>query len=110
MKIGAIIQARMSSSRLPNKVLKNLPYDSDICVLQQVIRRVSNSNLIDEVIVATSDSDDDGKIVDIAKLEEVPYFQGNLYDVLDRFYKTASKFDLDLIVKATNIINNLLSP
>jgi len=41
MKIGAIIQARMSSSRLPNKVLQPLPYGSEVCVLQQVIRRVS---------------------------------------------------------------------
>ena len=102
MKIGAIIQARMSSSRLPNKVLKNLPYDGDACVLQQVIRRVSNSNFIDEVIVATSDSEEDEKIVDIAKLEEVHFFQGNLYNVLDRFYKTASNFDLDLIVRVTS--------
>ena len=102
MKIGAIIQARMSSSRLPNKVLKNLPYDSDICVLQQVIRRVSNSKLIDEVIVATSDSEEDKKIVDIAKIEEVPYFRGDLHNVLDRFYKAASNFDLDLIVRVTS--------
>lgn len=102
MKIGAIIQARRSSSRLQNKVLKSLPYGSDITVLQQVIRRVSNSELIDEVIVATSDRYEDESIVDIAKLEGVSYFKGDLDNVLDRFYKTALKYKLDLIVRVTS--------
>ena len=102
MKIGAIIQARMSSSRLPNKVLKSLPYGSNISVLQQVIRRVSKSKFIDEIVVATSDSNDDERIVDIAKLENVSYFRGSLYNVLDRFYNVASKFGFDLIIRITS--------
>lgn len=102
MKIGAIIQARMSSSRLHNKVLKSLPYGSDITVLQQVIRRVSNSNLIDEVIVSTSNHPEDDRIVEVAELENISYFRGDLDNVLDRFYKTALKFDLDLIVRITS--------
>lgn len=102
MKIGAIIQARMSSSRLHNKVLKSLPYGSEISVLQQVIRRVSNSNLIDEVIVSTSNHPEDEMIVNVAKLEGVSYFRGDLNNVLDRFYNTAIKFDLDLIVRVTS--------
>lgn len=102
MKIGAIIQARMSSSRLSNKVLMPLPYNSDVCVLQQVIRRVSNSKLINQVIVATSNHAEDEQIVDIANLENVSYFRGSLDNVLDRFYKTAVKFDLDCIVRVTS--------
>ena len=43
MKVGAIVQARTSSTRLPNKVLKELPYRSGITVLEQVIRRLSKS-------------------------------------------------------------------
>ena len=102
MKIGAIIQARMSSSRLNNKVLKSLPYGSDITVLQQVIRRVSNSDLINEVIVSTSDHVEDEMIVNVAEFENTSYFRGDLDNVLDRFYKTAVKFNLDLIVRVTS--------
>ena len=102
MKIGAIIQARTSSSRLPRKVLKSLPFDSDICVLQQVIRRVSKSRLIDEVIVATSNHEEDQEIVDVAKKEDVHYYCGSLSNVLERYYHAASQNNLDVIVRITS--------
>lgn len=102
MKIGAIIQARMSSSRLKNKVLKPLPWGSDITVLQQVIRRVSSSKIIDEVIVATSNHREDDSIVGVAELENTSCFRGDLDNVLDRFYQTALKHELDLIIRITS--------
>ena len=43
MRIGAIIQARVSSTRLPGKILKELPYESGITVLEQVSRRLKKS-------------------------------------------------------------------
>lgn len=102
MKIGAIIQARTSSSRLPRKVLKPLPFNSDICVLQQVIRRVSKSKLIDEVIIATSNHKDDQAIVNVAKKENKKYYCGSLHNVLERYYGAASQNDLDVIVRITS--------
>ena len=102
MKIGAIIQARTSSSRLPRKVLKPLPFDSDVCVLQQVIRRVSNSKLIDEVIIATSINEEDQEIVDIAKKENKNFYCGSLDNVLERYYNAASQNDLDIVVRITS--------
>ena len=102
MKIGAIIQARTSSSRLPRKVLKPLPFDSDICVLQQVIRRVSKSKLIDEVIVATSTNEEDREIVEVAKKENIKYYCGSLDNVLERYYTAASQNDLDVVVRITS--------
>lgn len=116
MKIGAIIQARTSSSRLPNKALKSLPYGSDICVLQQVIRRVKRSNLIDEVVIATSNHDDDQKIVDVAIKEGIGYFRGSLNNVLERYYEAALNYNLDIIIRITsdcpcidfNIIDDVL--
>lgn len=73
MKIGAIIQARTSSTRLPQKVLKPLPFNSKTNVLQQVIRRVSKSELIDEIIIATTTHDEDEKIVEVAKKETLSF-------------------------------------
>jgi len=116
MKIGAIIQARTSSSRLPRKVLKSLPYGSETCVLQQVIRRVSKSKLIDEVIIATSNNDEDQEIVDVAKKENINYYCGSLDNVLERYYGAANQNNLDVIVRITsdcpcmdaNVIDNII--
>jgi spore coat polysaccharide biosynthesis protein SpsF len=102
MKIGAIIQARTSSSRLPNKVLKTLPYGSNISILQQVIRRVKKSQLINEIIVATTTEKSDIKIIEIANKEDVRYFKGSLTNVLERYYFSAKENSLDLIVRVTS--------
>lgn len=102
MKIGAIIQARTSSTRFPKKVLKSLPYGSDICVLQQDIRRVKQSKLVDEVIVATTTNHDDDEIVEVAIKENTHYFRGSLDNVLERYYETALEYDLDVVVRITS--------
>lgn len=102
MNIGVIIQARSSSSRLPRKVLKPLPFDSDICVLQQVIRRVSKSKLIDKVIIATSTNEEDKDIVEVAKKENVMYYCGSLNNVLERYYNAAKLNELDIVVRITS--------
>jgi spore coat polysaccharide biosynthesis protein SpsF len=102
MKIGAIIQARMSSSRLPAKILKYLPYNSNITVLQQVIQRVKKSKNIQDIIVATTEKDEDSEIVKIAENESVNYFQGSLDNVLERFYFAAKENLLDIVVRITS--------
>ena len=81
--ILAIIQARMSSNRLPGKVLKDLAGKP---MLQWVIDAAVDSKLIDHVIVATSDDESDDPICEYLK---EGYFRGSLYDVLDRFYQAA---------------------
>ena len=85
MKIGAIIQARTSSTRLPGKVLKYLHYNSKVTVLGQVIRRLKKSSLLDMIIVATSTDIIDERIVDIAVKENVTVFRGSLDNVLERY-------------------------
>ena len=81
--ILAIIQARMSSNRLPGKVLKDLAGKP---MLQWVIDAAKDSKLIDHVIVATSDDESDDPICEYLK---EGYFRGSLHDVLDRFYQAA---------------------
>lgn len=102
MKIGAIIQARTSSTRFPRKVLQSLPYGGDTCVLQQDIRRVKQSKLIDEVIVATTTHSEDDEIVGVAIKENTPYFRGSLTNVLERYYQAAMNYNLDIIVRITS--------
>ncbi len=54
MNITCIIQARSTSTRLPNKVLLNLPYNSNDTVLEQDINRIKKSKYINEIVVATT--------------------------------------------------------
>ncbi|MCL0063325.1 glycosyltransferase family protein [Peptococcaceae bacterium] len=102
MKIGAIIQARMASTRLPEKVLKFLPYDSEITVLEQVLRRTKKSNLVDEIIIATTTGAEDDDIIAIAKKEDVKWFRGSLLDVLERYYLAAKENKLNVILRVTS--------
>jgi len=102
MRVGAIIQARNSSSRLPGKVLKKLPFSSDLTVLEQVINRVSASKRLKNVIVATTKEKQDDKIVDLLTKKNVEYFRGEKDDVLSRYYFAASKSSLDIIVRITS--------
>ena len=102
MKIGAIIQARVSSIRLPEKILKELPYRSGITVLEQVIRRLSKSQKLDEIIIATTTEERDDLIIEIAKKQRVKWFRGSNKDVLSRYYLAARKNDIDLVVRITS--------
>ena len=102
LKIGAIIQARTSSTRLPEKVLLELPYGSGVNVLQQVIRRLKVSKKIKHIIVATTTDDADNKIVNIAENENVLFFVGSKENVLERYYLAAKENNLDIIVRITS--------
>jgi len=101
MKIGAIVQVRTSSTRLPQKVLKELPLGSGITALQQIIRRLKKSQKIDEIVVATTEERSDEAIVKIAQKEGVKYFRGSLIDVLERYYLAAKENKLDIVVRIT---------
>jgi spore coat polysaccharide biosynthesis protein SpsF len=102
MKTGAIIQARTSSTRLPRKVLKELPYGSGITVLHQVIRRLQNAKKIDDIIVATTTGREDREIVEVAKAENIKWFRGSKDDVLSRYYLAAEQNKLDIVVRITS--------
>ncbi|MGR3176001.1 MAG: cytidylyltransferase domain-containing protein [Candidatus Scalindua sp.] len=116
MKIGAIVQARTSSTRLPGKVLKDLPYGSGINVLQHVIRRLRKSRKLDDIIIATTQNKADKKIVELSDSEKVKWFKGSEEDVLSRYYFAAKENSLDIIVRVTSdcpcidpeIVDNLI--
>ena len=101
MKTGAIIQARMSSERMPGKVLAELPFGSGTPSVAQVIRRVKAADGIQSVILATSERPEDQALLEIADAEGVIGFAGDLDDVLDRYYQAATLHNLDHIVRIT---------
>lgn len=97
-KIVAIIQARMTSSRLPGKVLIDI---AGFPMLYHVIKRVSSARLIDQIVVATTDDPADNVIEEFCNLNSLLCFRGHPFDVLDRYYQAASKFQADIIVRIT---------
>jgi len=96
--IVAIIQARMTSTRLPGKSL------AEICsrpMLWHVVNRVRKASRVDKVVVATSDQPSDDPIADFCERESIPCFRGNEQDVLDRFYQAAKAHHADVAVRIT---------
>jgi spore coat polysaccharide biosynthesis protein SpsF len=99
MKIVAIIQARMGSTRLPGKVLMDLAGQT---VLERVVRRVQRAALIGKVEIATTISPSDDKIADLAKQIGVLAFRGSEEDVLDRYWQASQKCDAEVVVRITS--------
>jgi len=96
MKIIATIQARMGSTRLPGKVLK------DICgkpMLLWQVERIKKSRLIDDVIIATTISSKDDEIVQFSIENNIQYYRGSEDDVLNRVASLIRKFGIDLHVE-----------
>lgn len=102
MKIGCIIQARNTSKRLPMKVLKPLPLDSETSVLEHVIHRIKKVEMIDEIVVATTINDEDTPIFELASKLDVEVFRGSEDHVLSRFYYAATENQLDMIIRITS--------
>ncbi|MCT2536290.1 glycosyltransferase family protein [Aquibacillus koreensis] len=98
MKIVGIIQARMGSSRLPGKVLKQV---LDKPLLSYQLERVYKSKYLNDVLVATTDNPIDNDIVSLCEKLEMPYFRGPEEDVLKRLYMAARHVDADIVVRLT---------
>ncbi|OGS47955.1 MAG: hypothetical protein A3K68_07845 [Euryarchaeota archaeon RBG_16_68_13] len=99
MKTVAIVQARMGSTRLPGKVLKDI---GGRTMLARVIERTSRSKLIDRIVVATTTESVDEPVVAESTNLKVPIFRGSQEDVLDRYYRAAEEQDADPIVRITS--------
>ncbi len=98
MKYLAMIQARCGSTRLPNKVLK------DLCgkpALQRMIERVQRSKLVDEVMVVTSIEKNNLPILRLCSELGVRVGVGSEDDVLDRFYQTAKLLNPEYVIRLT---------
>lgn len=93
-----IIQARMGSTRLPGKVLKTLNGNA---VLWHVVKRSGAASLVNRVIVATTENDEDIPIVDWCKNNNVLCITGSSEDVLSRYIKAANEYPAKTIVRIT---------
>lgn len=99
LKVLVITQARVGSTRLPNKVLLKIKAET---ILSLHLKRLIQSKRADKVVVATTEEKGVNQILDICRSLNVKYNQGSLDDVLDRFYQTANIFLPDLVVRVTS--------
>ena len=99
MKVVAIVQARMGSTRLPGKVLKDLEGET---MLARVVQRLSRSSLIDELVIATTDRAADDSIVEECRRCSVQVFRGDEDDVLDRYFRASQLSKAEAVVRITS--------
>jgi spore coat polysaccharide biosynthesis protein SpsF len=98
MRTVAIIQARMTSSRLPGKVLKEIDGQP---MLAHVVERVQRARRVDEVAVATTHETEDDAVAAFCESRCIPVYRGDPFDVLDRYYQAARRFQADVVVRVT---------
>ncbi len=94
----AIIQARMTSTRLPGKVLRPI---GERPMLAWVVERTRRSTTLDQVIVATTTDPSDDRIAAFCQARGYASTRGSLDDVLDRYYQTARHAQAEVIVRVT---------
>ena len=91
------ITVRTGSSRLPRKSLIPL---TDLTTTEYLIQRLKLNKSSAQIILCTTDLDEDIVLTDLAKKNNIDYFQGSETDKLDRWLKASKKFDIDYIVTA----------
>ncbi|MES2680976.1 MAG: glycosyltransferase family protein [Bacteroidota bacterium] len=94
-----IIQARMGSSRLPGKVLKEIKGHS-LLEIQQL--RINQSKLVNKIVIATTVNKEDDAIEAFCKAKNIDCFRGSESDVLDRYYQAAKPFSPDHVIRVTS--------
>lgn len=99
MKTVIIVQARMTSTRLPGKVLKSVLGKPLLEYQIERLRRVKNAN---QIVIATTVNETDQPIVDFCKRLDIAYYRGSEEDVLSRYYEAATKYDADVVVRVTS--------
>lgn len=97
LKVGIISQARMTSTRLPGKVLKQI---NGKTVLDYHLERLQETGY--PVFIATTTNSTDDLIIDFCKKHNLPFYRGDEQNVLSRYYGCAKENGLDVIVRVTS--------
>ena len=98
INITAIVQARLNSTRFPNKVIEKI---KDKTILEIIAIRLKQSRLINNIIFAIPDDPNEKLLKKILIKSKLNIFEGSKNDVLDRYYNCAKKNKSDIIVRIT---------
>ena len=97
-KVLVVVQARLGSTRFPNKVLSEI---SGRPALQVLLERVRQSEEATDIVLAIPDNPENDRLENFASDLELKCFRGSESDVLDRFYRAAKEFAPHLVVRIT---------
>ncbi|MSP24325.1 MAG: acylneuraminate cytidylyltransferase [Myxococcales bacterium] len=97
-RCGIVLQARMGSTRLPGKVLRQLAGKP---MIERIVERLRRCRSVDVLVLATSTSPAETPLLEWALAHDVTVFRGSESDVLDRYVACARAHELDLVVRAT---------
>jgi spore coat polysaccharide biosynthesis protein SpsF len=95
-RVVLIIQARMSSTRLPGKSM--MPLAGKPLVFRMV-ERLKKCKRIDEIVIAIPDIPEDQVLIELAQELDVSSFKGSLLDVRDRYLKSAKQFNAEYVIR-----------
>ncbi len=98
MNVIAIVQARVGSTRLPNKVMRHI---GDHSMIGLIVKRLSKSKEINKIVVATSEASINNLLVHHVRELGFDCEPGSEDDVLDRYLKVAKKYHADIVVRIT---------
>lgn len=99
MKTVIIVQARMTSTRLPGKVLETV---LDKPLLEYQIERLRRVKLADEIVIATTTNVTDQPIIELCQRLQIPVYRGSEHDVLARYQGAAVAYHADVVVRVTS--------
>lgn len=98
MKVVAVVQARMGSSRLPNKVMRPI---MGVPMIKLLLDRLARSERVDEIILATSENPENQKLADYVRALGLAVYQGSESDVLERYHQAALLTNAEVVVRIT---------
>ena len=98
LKVVAIVQARTGSTRLPEKIFKEL---SGKPMLWHVVNRLSQSGLINQIVIATTVLSEDDKVQQFSEYNNYSFYRGSSDDVLSRYYEASKYYHADIVVRIT---------
>ena len=98
VKTLAVLQARMTSTRFPGKVVADLAGQP---MLLRQIERMKRAETLDGIVLATSTEPSDDPLEELGRSAGIPVVRGSLDDVLDRFVRVIEKFEPDIVVRIT---------
>lgn len=101
LKIGAIIQARMLSTRMPGKVLMPLPFPDGPPVLARIVESLKKINRIRKIIIATSTNKENDSIEKYCIDNRINVYRGDEKDVQSRFINLIKEYGFDHIIRLT---------
>ena len=105
-KIVAIVEARLNSKRLPNKVLMKIQGRE---ILKIILERLKYSKKIDSIVVATTKNKKDNKIENFLKKNKYNFYRGSEKNIINRIIGAGDQYNADIIIRLTGD-NPLVDP